>query len=78
LESPGKDEYAFRGVLAGQYRSLGKIGSEPESVRSLQPQNEGGLLEGGLLTKNRVFTNYDPGPRPPQGQSKPLHAQLLI
>jgi dolichyl-phosphate-mannose-protein mannosyltransferase len=32
LESPGKDEDAFRGVLSCQYRSLGKIGSEPESV----------------------------------------------
>jgi len=57
LESPGKDEYAFGGVLSGQYRSLGKIGSEPESVRSLQPQNEGGLLEGGLLTKNRDYAH---------------------
>jgi len=57
LESPGKDEYAFGGVLSGQYRSLGKIGSEPESVRSLQPQNEGGLLEGGLLTNNPDFTH---------------------
>jgi len=47
----------FGGVLSGQYRSLGKIGSEPESVRSLQPQNEGGLLEGGLLAKYPHCTN---------------------